>query len=873
MLTQISKFTNHSKNRPTARRRPIKNLQISKWGLIALILACISTSVRSAKDPRIELLISNFIEFESKGSQSAMQKQTEAEEFEVLEYLMNQPEMEEVTQFNEQELQCLALRRMVSSAPFNNEVFDPNFFQKVRDEYQATSMRTLSLKLLVDEGFVTKDEIEENKALVGELVFQKKTFMELLSSDEKQNLPIVAGNWDKVKEAATEEITKLSKQKIKVLTVYNNTQMELLSLSDQIKSLSDKMIQENQFLEQLVVIYQNGEEFIDALESAQDRNLFTNLPFIQKDFKQNQGLMKEVSELSHRMKELQIFEKSKNWLEWDSERAKEPKTASLIQELEKQIRSKLHLVNSSRNKAINFSKKLMEQIHKTLKENLDYARLNLHIENYKSAMLLIKIHYRKLSEINREVDKLQFLFDNIDPLKPHLDQFGDYIIGFETETIFEAEIHSLFSRADGLNELVQLSGSYESPMLNSLKSWEGWNDRVSFNPVTLNQKVTTLKRILELESILDVKLGKAMGQARKIMTNSGSNGNSVPCLDEIEMGHLILNMARYYMIVDIGTFVKAYMDGWDMMSTRMFVMKNYGIFTSREYRGRIVDSTSIHKWLPEEERVEQVKMVEDYILRIGFFVNLFRTRSIEVDFTQRKSFFGKQGLLFRNMAFNLWGRVKNTPPEQIVAAFSQILIDQIVDIIPFGSKLKALVGFLVFLIKLAINEIINFMIKKFGESRYELQYVWRKVYHKVRSSFGIIGVQNVNTEKFFKENSDFMDFKSQCWKFDFCYEEPTVHFEDHSFTSKYQFDFSSLQAVNDQYKEVLSTAPDKQKKSKGDFNYLRQIGFFRANNYLLTRERIKENRDLMLTTLVYYRTKVSLNPEAISEIAGRLLLI
>ena len=136
------------------------------------------------------------------------------QEFKIIQYLLKQEEMNDVTQFSPEEERCLVLRRFVASLPFTNADFDDWFIlRSMAQEYYPISYRELTLKLLTDSTLFEPQDHEHLMLDLIELAKYKTTFLQVVQRLGLTKVPVYTGNSQELREKANEKMEEYLEKK------------------------------------------------------------------------------------------------------------------------------------------------------------------------------------------------------------------------------------------------------------------------------------------------------------------------------------------------------------------------------------------------------------------------------------------------------------------------------------------------------------------------------------------------------------------------------------------------------------------------------------------------------------------------------------
>lgn len=857
---------------------------ISKIIFTLAIVMTIAQFGKSTKDQEMENMITTYLHEKIK-TQDGLEinhalpvlsfEQEKARQFKMIDYLFKQPEMEKVISLTPEERQCFELKRFVASVPFNNDLLDTSkILQKTRDQFEGISFRSLVYKFLLDDAFRGTENYTLAVQNYHSLIDMKQKLIDTLNEQEMNKMTIVNGKWDKTLEKGQEEMDKLEKSKYYNLTQFSNVQNNIIGIQENIQSISDKILQDYSQSNNLVNMYRQGEDFLDAVSVATESEMIVTAKFVTETYNNNRDLINATLKLVNFIKEHNIFEKMNKWLvlqKYDNDKE------SLA--LRKQLKSQMSKTKSKVAEARKELTVLIEKIMKELKESVydipEYKNMLSLMKEYKVQLKILYGYYEKIIGVNRELDKLSYIMFNQEETNNRA--LLDAYIAPENEIVLQNQIDRITEKNSELKDFVyQIKGlqrvDKDNQIYDKILNWKGFTEDEQEELARLKTIKFYIEQIVMKEKNVDKLLAEAMGKTRSFVMESSMDSRNQTCLDDLELGHTIMNMAKYYMIIDLDNFLKIYMSGWHILDVRKFVLLNYAVFTSEEYQGRMIEDYPIQKVPPMQQEATKTLIIRDYSLRLNFFVGMFRQRQVEIDSMNRNSFFSKQGLFFRNLIFNICNYFRNVKPGQVVKFLVEVVSIILAKLIPFSSLFKGLFVILRSLISLLLGQLIRLVVRMFKEYKLQIYAFWMKATRMIREKLGSRVLQDVNSTVFFQRNASFMNYGTQCWKYDNCFES-TVHDETREeLPNKKTYNFSSLRSVDDRYREILQMTR-KSRRKNSDFNYLRKITQFKGGNYVMKKDQLMNNQDLLVTSLLYYRSQMALNiDQEHQEVVGQLYI-
>lgn len=620
--------------------------------LNTIIFLLILNSISSTKDEQMENMINEYLQekMASEQNQNIQNssnlnfEQEKVRQFRIIEYLFQQPEIETLTRLTSQEQQCFELKRFNASLPFNNPLLETsNFFSSTRDQFQGISLRSLIYKLLLDKSFMNSEHQNSVIAVFDDLLESKQEFINIATEKENRELPIVYGGWKKILEKANNELESLESEKLSYLNAYSKTQNKILELINQIQEYSNSILlrQDSSYL--LVKEYRDADDFVDIVSIATNPLMFMKHTFLTTSQAMNNQIKQAVKVLSFRMHQVEILEESKKFMT-EEKYSNDKTTQNLISKISHQIDEKMGELNKGKKWLITLSKEIMKSTKEQLFQIPKYKDMLNQMNEYKLQLKVLYSHYENLVKVNREIDKLQYIIFETNEEETQKRALLDYFIQPETSVIIQNKIDQLKGKTNRSGEFTQKFEQIQqldmqNTIYNEIKSWTGWGDNENQEIKRLKKLKELTDRIIENEIKVDFFLASAMNRTRLLTIQGEFNSNNQKCLDDLELGHLILNMSKSYMIADLDQFIKTFMFDWHLLDVRAFVLLNYNVFTSEDYQGRIMEDYPIQKIPPNQQESKKEEIIFDYALRLNFFIGMYRHRQIEIDTTARSGFF------------------------------------------------------------------------------------------------------------------------------------------------------------------------------------------------------------------------------------------
>ena len=852
--------------------------RLLKWVIVTAFLLSLPQRSLCAKNQEIENLISEYLDEKVKEDGDKEDgvvnnhtplnfEQEKVRQFRIVEYLFTQPEMDKLTILTPQEQQCFELKRFAASVPFNNNLLDTSgIFSRTRDQFHGISFRSLVYKLILDEAFVTTTMYSTIKPDVNAIVNLKQEFFRVATKAEIAKMPIVYGSWKNILEKGEEEIERLTKSKYYNIKQFSDTQNKIIEMTQEIQNISDNLLSRSSQGAKFVEFYREGEDFVEAVAVATEAEMINGMKFVTTSFNSDADLVNNTVLLIGLLNHLKVIERVGKWM--GAEKYSHDKsTKTLMKDVIKEIEKVMDRISKTRKTLIKAAHRIMKLNKEVVMKLPDYKKMLNLMNEYKIQLKILYGFYEKIVDVNRELDKLSYIMFNQEEEQRKF--LLDVYIGPETSVIVQNKLERLVEKNTDRSEFMKDFEALEridknNDFYGKVKNWGGWRNDESDEINRLTRLKSVIDQITSQEERIDFYLANAMSESRRLTMTGANDSNNQKCLDDLTMGHLMINMAKHYIIVDLDLFMKTYMLSWHILDVRSFVLLNYAMFTSEDYQGRMIDDYPIQKIPPGQQDNKKGLIIRDYTLRLNFFVGMFRQREVEMDSLKRTGFLSRQGLFFRNLIFNICNYFRNVRGEQIVAFMVEVVSIILAKLIPFSSLFKGIFVILRSIISLLLGQLIRFVVRKYQEYKLQIYAFWIKATRMIRDKLGAREIHLLDCSTFFQRNGSFMNYATQCWKYDNCF-EGSVHDETREeIPQKKVLDLSSLKSVDEKYRTVLQLTKKSQRK-KSDFNYIRKITMFKGGNYVLKKDQLKNNQDLLITTLLYYRSEMAFDRGIISE--------
>lgn len=858
--------------------------------LLTLALTLLLTPMTSVKNAQMEMLISKYIaehmdavvfqhgfaqpektktllenEFEnlerlgwdmggfSKADIAALEspstlQEKQKVEFEMIQYMLFEPEMEEVTNFSANEERCMILRRFVSSLPFTNPDFqDPNFIRAITSQYDPVSYREMTLKIINDKGLFSPQDNLKIKSDLQKLLTAKKTFHLLVQRLSLENVPIYVGDSQAIRAVSIDKLKTFVKNKNKIIKKFSEEQAKVRELMDRALDIADDILENQASIELKVQKYNQTVMFEGMANTAKSPECMLEDEFLEDQLNVLGNLGQRVNEYSAHVQKYMQYSQIKDYMESIKGEMKEAyKAASTLEAAQKKEveKYKAHIIGQT--------KKLKDKLFKELTKNPLYLEFLSTLELYKDKIIDLTAQYDMLTVINRRIERLNFLIEQDD-----LFEGGDIVIGASVMIALEKEINHIESMPTNFNEFSKFTNK-QSEMGKIRVAITERRDYDSDRLKILKKAKTLLEAIDDLEIKMDVLLALIFAKSMMITNSTGQSENRMLCFDEVDLGHVIMNMVKTNMILNIDLFMEMLTKKWDYVTIKRFALRNYFILTSSNYQGQSLVAFSEKKFMgASEENQMRKKLVEDYSMRIGFFTGLYRQKVEEIDFSKGRGFFKKVGLFFSSIIKQIWNFLLRSAKNFALNKIVDWIMEKITDIIPFLGSIKIFYKFLKSLLFVLIEEIFDFLKERFYSQLVDLRTFWGRMLRKINNLLGKRDIRSTDVNEFFISNDAWMSWKSTCWQYDFCYEEPTPQALLEPMETKEIFYLDSLDEVEKKYIKHLQIQKEVRERFQA-INYVRMINQFKGDNYLLSADRLQKDPNLLVTACLYYKGKLNL---------------
>ena len=769
-------------------------------------------------------------------------------EFKMIQYMLQQPEMEEVTNFSINEERCMILRRFVSSLPFSNPDFqDPNFIREITSKYDPVSYREMTLKIINNKDLFSESDNAKIQNDLRKLLTAKKTFHTLVQRLNLENVPIYVGDSQAIRAASLEKLKSFVKTKNRIIKKFSEEQAKVRDLMDRALQIADDILENHQELELKVQKYNQTVMFEGMANTAKSPECMLEDEFLQDQLNVLGDLSQRVNEYSAHVQKYMQYSQIKDYMESAKNEMKQAyKAASTLEAAQKKQ------VEKYKTYIIAQTKKLKDKLFKELTKNPTYLEFLSTLELYKDTIIDLTVHYDMLTAINRRIERLNFLIE-----EDELFEGGDIVIGASVMIALEKEINHIESMPTNFNEFSNFTKK-QAEMGKIKVAITQRRDYDSDRLKILKKAKTLLEAIDDLEIKMDVLLALVFAKSMMITNSTGQSENRMLCFDEVDLGHVIMNMVKTNMILNIDLFMEMLTKKWDYVTVKRFALRNYFILTSANYQGQSLVAFSEKKFMgASEESQMRKKLVEDYSMRIGFFTGLYRQKVEEIDFTKGRGFFNKVGLFFSSIIKQIWNFLLRSAKHMVLGKIVDWIMEKIADIIPFIGAINILYRFLKSLLFVLIEEIFDFLKERFYTQLMDLRTSWGRMLRKINNMLGTREIRSTDVNEFFISNDAWMSWKSSCWQYDFCYEEPTPQALLEPMETKEVFYLDSLQEVEKKYVKHLQIQKEVRERFQA-INYVRMINQFRGDNYLLSAERLQKDPNLLVTACLYYKGKLNL---------------
>lgn len=783
-------------------------------------------------------------------------------ELAMIRYLLDQPEMMAVTNFSKTEMRCLIMRRFVSSLPFKNPEFaNTNILTQITDQYNPISYRKLALKILLDKGLFSEQNMAKIKVELRNLIQTKQAFYKAMQDLKMENVPIYIGDTDKIREVALEKLEVFQNEKNNILKEFGVSKAKVELAMEKALEIAQTILEENEDLENQVTKYNDTLMFLGIVENMDDPQSLLEEEFITNQIELIGDLGRKTEKYAGHVQKYNQYNNLKNYME-----SVKDEMEQAYQVTEKLVQDEKKNIDNYKNYIIQKCEQLKNNLYENLKSDNLYSQFLANIETYQDELKDLTFVYDLLTEVNRKIERLYFLIEKEDVLEG-----TDIVVGPNVMISIEREINQITSLADNFNNFSDRTTKIKQ--MNQLHGEIVKTRDFDFQrEETLRKAKTLLEQINAIEQKFDKILAQAFEKAMLITNKTGQSTARMMCFDEVDLGHLIMNMVKTNMILNLDVFMAGLTSNWDYVTTKRFVLRNYYMLTSADYQGSSLVNFSEKKFMgASEENQLKSKLLEDYSLRMNFFTGLYRQKVEEIDFSQGRSFWSKTGLFFSAIVKMIWNFLTRSAVHFTIDKIVEFILDKIKSIIPFIGTIKILYRYLKSLLFVLIEELWEYLKEKFYQQIIDLRVHWGQMLRKLNVFLGNREIMSTNTNEFFKKNDAWMSWQTTCWQYDFCYEDPIPQSHLEPMDNNVVFYLNDLKEVEEKYVKHLQIKEVESKKYEA-INYIRMINEFRGDNYLLSYDRLEKDPNLLVTACLYYKGKLNLRGLKQRQKIRRLLL-
>ena len=768
------------------------------------------------------------------------------QEFKIIQYLLKQEEMNEVTQFSPEEERCLVLRRFVASLPFTNADFDDWFIlRSMAQEYFPISYRELTMKILTDSTLFEPQDHESLMADLIELAKYKTTFLQVVQRLELTKIPVYTGNSQELREKANEKMEEYMEKKIYILAEFSESQAFMMDHMNYARQTANNIYSKSYNLELAAQVYMESMEFYVLVNGCDDPDLILQHAFMEDKSGKLGNIKNQVLEFAVELKAYNQIHGLFNYMvPKKKDMAESFKIADTLgTNTKKSMASKISAIQKN-------ILKLQKTLYDILLKNEEYKNFLDSIEEYKEYLIQMATHYDKINEVNNKIDKLHFLASQDERLAG-----GDIVAGMNVSMALDQEILNLQLITQAVNKAIQLTGNTSELSLIQ-QSIAARKKRDEDRLRLLLKAKSILDKIGALETKVDMMMAMAFSRAMTLVNSTGDSENRMACFDEIELGHVIMMMGKTNMIIDVEMFLTMMVREWDYVSVKKFVLKNYFMFTSATYQGQSLAVYAEKKFMPNEEAVMKKKIIDDYALRLNFFLGLYKKRVESINFNSSNGVLRQIGLFFSNVVHHIKGYLARAIQDIALEFVMEHVMSVLKTIFPFIGTVQTIYKFMGSMVYVLLEDIYDYLRHKFYNVKLELDRQWRKVKRTVSRWLGNRQIKSAHIDDFFLENNAWMSWRSTCWRYDYCFEEKAPEASLEPLENKNVFYFESLEQVNVKYKKNLQIQRTRRYTYRA-INYIRHINHFKGSNYLLTYERLEKDPNLLITACLYYKGKTN----------------
>ena len=438
-----------------------------------------------------------------------------AQEFQIIQYLLTQPEMNDVTQFSPEEERCLVLRRFVSSLPFSNTDLDhSDWVSSISNEYEIISYRELTLKLLTDPTLFAEGQHQKVLQDMLKLAKVKAILVNAFNEMHLDTSQIARGNSEGLHQTAADLIQQLVLEKYEVLAQFSEAQANMIEQMDLASGIGEEIRRNSYDTELAAQVYLEAGEFHLLIASSDDPDLILEHDFMKDKMGKLTQLKSKIQIYLRELKALAQIKGIRDYL--NSQIVKTPDAQQDAQSLLEEANQSMLAIKQQVFSGIHQTQKALYTI---MMKDENYKQFLNAIDGYKDLIAEMSRQYDSLNNLNHRIDRLQFLTVEDQRVKG-----ADIIMGMDLSMLIEREILTITHARQAYNQIVQLNeSSPEIQTINAAFQARQTIDSERFE--LLNRGKQALAKINELESRVDKTLAMVFSRAMTLINQTGDSQN------------------------------------------------------------------------------------------------------------------------------------------------------------------------------------------------------------------------------------------------------------------------------------------------------------------------------------------------------------